>query len=208
VGGGVAGPLGRNHLAIEDITLAWMCDQVDGLLSFDEEESRNILGEIKEKVEWGVTMEKDPTGFLYTLGVAGSSILRTPGSYHKAPASKISKLEDDYITNETMHSSIKLLIDDPEAKYFPKTLEARTALNMVKIPRWEFIDNSESGQGAFWSRPAVKHKLGRTTINIKEHVIKEWHNRNNFEAKLLPVAVQDRLNRRNRGELEKLYRNS
>ncbi|PMD19920.1 hypothetical protein NA56DRAFT_574685, partial [Hyaloscypha hepaticicola] len=35
VGGGVAGPLGRNRLAIEDITLAWMCDQVDGLLTFD-----------------------------------------------------------------------------------------------------------------------------------------------------------------------------
>jgi hypothetical protein len=182
-----------------------MCDQVDGLLTFDEEESSNILGEIKEKVGWGVKIDKDPTGFLYTLGVAGSSMLRTPGSYHKVPVSKTSKPEDGHTTNETIHPSIKLLIDDPDAEYFPKALDAHTDLKMVKIPRWRFIDNSESGRGAFWHRPAVKDKLGNTTINIKEHVIKAWYNRNNFEARLLPRAVQDRLYRRNHEELGKLY---
>jgi hypothetical protein len=213
VGGGYAGPVERNHLAIEDITLAWMCDQVDGLLAFDEEESRNILGEIKEKVEWGVTMEKDPTGFLYTLGVAGSSISRTPGAYHKVLANKALKPDDDYTTNETMHPSIKLLIDDPDANYFPKALDARTTLKMVTTPRWKFIDYSKSGQGAFWQRPAVQSKLGRakTTrreLNIKEHVIKERNDGNNFEAKLLPVAVRDMLYRRNREELHHLNKNS
>jgi len=211
VGGGVAGPLGRNHLAIEDITLAWMCDQVDGLLTFDEEESRNILGEIKEKVEWGVTMEKDPTGFLYTLGVAGSSISRTPGSYHKVHANKTLTADDDYTTNETIHPSIKLLIEDPEANYFPKALDARTTLNMVKIPRWKFVDNSECGQGALWRRPAGQNKLGKTSraeLDIKEHVIKEWKGRNNFEARLLPVAVRDKLYWRNRDELDNVHQKS
>jgi Uncharacterized alpha/beta hydrolase domain (DUF2235) len=212
VGGGVAGPVGRNHLAIEDITLAWMCDHVDGILTFDEEESRNILGEIKENVEWGVTMEKDPTGFLYTLGVAGSSIPRTPGSYHKVLANRVSKSDGDNTTNETMHPSIKLLIDDPEVNYFPKALDARTTLNMVTTPRWKFVDYSESGWGAVWTRPSVKQRSGKLLtarpaqqeISIKEHVIKECNDRNNFEAKLLPVAVRDMLYRRNREELDHL----
>jgi hypothetical protein len=46
---------------------------VDGLLTFDEEESSNVPGEIKEKVKRDVTIDKDPTGLLFTLGVAGSS---------------------------------------------------------------------------------------------------------------------------------------
>jgi hypothetical protein len=204
VGGGVAGPLSRDHLAIEDITLAWMCDQVDGLLTFDEEASRNILGEIKEHVKWGVARENDPTGFLYNLSVAGGSLLlRTPGSYHKRPGShKISRPEE-YTTNETMHPSIKLLIDQPGADYFPAALDSRTVLKMVKVPRWKFIDKSESGQGAVWTRPRTIS--GKAAIEVKEHVIKERPDRSNFEAKLLPVAVQDILYRRNLEEFDRMY---
>jgi Uncharacterized alpha/beta hydrolase domain (DUF2235) len=203
VGGGVAGPLGRTYLAIEDITLAWMCDQVDGLLTFDDKVSRNILGEIKENVKWGVARENDPTGFLYNLSVAGGSLLlRAPGSYHKGTAHKKTKSEE-YTTNETMHPSIKLLIDQPGANYFPAALDSRTTLKMVKIPRWSFIDKSISGQGAFWTRPCTTP--GKAAIEVKEHIIKERPDRNNFEAKLLPVAVQDMLYRRNLEEFDKMY---
>jgi hypothetical protein len=205
VGGGVAGPLGRAHLAIEDITLAWMCDQVDGLLTFDEEVSRNILGEIKGNMKWGVTRENDPTGGIWNLSVAGGRlVLRTPGSYHKGPTHKTSTSEE-YATNETIHPSIKLLIDVPEANYFPAALDARINSNKLKIPRWKFIDKSESGEGGFWDRPAVP---GMASITIKEHVIKERPDRNNFEAKLLPVAVQDMLYRRNLEEFDKMYASS
>jgi hypothetical protein len=190
VGGGVAEPLGRHHLAIEDITLAWMCDQVDGLLTFDEQVSRNVLGEIKENVKWGVTRENDPTGGIWNLSVAGGRfVLRTPGSYHKEPTYKTSAPE----------------VDIPEANYFPAALNARTNSNQLKIPKWNFIDKSESGEGGFWERPAVP---GMTSIAIKEHVIKERPDRNNFEARLLPVRVQDMLYRRNLEEFDKMYASS
>lgn len=203
VGGGVAGPLGRNRLAIEDITLAWMCDQVDGLLTFDEEASRNILGEIKGNVKWGVTRENDPTDFLWKLSVAGGSLLlRTPGSYHRGLARKTSKVEE-YTTNETMHPSVKLLIDDPGANYFPAALDSRTTLKMAKIPKWKFIDKSESGQGALWTRLCTK--AGKDAIEVKEHVIKERPDMNNFEVKLLPIAVQDMLYRRNLEDFDKMF---
>jgi len=203
VGGGVVGPVGRNHLAVEDITLAWMCDQIDGLLTFDVEASKNILGEIKENVKWGLSRESDPSGGIWNLSVAGgNSILRTPGSYHNRQAPKTSNSEG-YTTNETMHPSIKLLIDNPEAKYFPPALDSRTSMKMVKTPKWKFIDKSESGQGASWTRPCKKPE--KAVIEIKEHVIRERPGRNNFEAKLLPVAVQDMLHRRNLEEFEKMY---
>ena len=202
VGGGVAGPLGRNHLAIEDITLAWMCDQVDGLLTFDEEESRNILGEIKEDVKWGVTMEKDPTGWLYTLGVAGSSIPRTPGSYRYTLDNKVSEENGACSTNETIHPSVKLLIDDPEAHYFPKGLDVQNSSNLVQTPRWIFEDEVQSGHGAFWTRPA--DDSGNTKIKLKEHVIMDEHDSNNFEANLLPLSVRNKLYWRNRRELDRL----
>ena len=203
MGGGVVGPVGRNHLAVEDITLAWMCDQIDGLLTFDVEASKNILGEIKENVKWGLSRESDPSGGIWNLSVAGgNSILRTPGSYHNRQAPKTSNSEG-YTTNETMHPSIKLLIDNPEAKYFPPALDSRTSMKMVKTPKWKFIDKSESGQGASWTRPCKKPE--KAVIEIKEHVIRERPGRNNFEAKLLPVAVQDMLHRRNLEEFEKMY---
>jgi hypothetical protein len=203
VGGGVAGPLGRNHLAIEDITLAWMCDQVDGLLTFDEVTPRNILGEIKENSKWSAMRENDPTDFLWNLSVAGGSLLlRTPGSYHTGPMDKSSKPEEN-TTNETIHPSVKLLIDDHEANYYPAALEARTTLKTLKIPRWKFVDKSETGQGALWTRPSTKP--GKPAIEIREYVIKERPDRNNFEVKLLPVAVQDMLYRRNLEEFDRMY---
>jgi len=203
VGGGVAGPVDRNHLAIDDITLAWMCDQIDGLLTFDEEASINILGEIKESVKWGVLRESDPSGGIWNLSVAGgNSVLRTPGSYHKRQAQKTLK-SDGYTTNETMHPSIKLLIDEPSANYFPPALDSRKYLRMVKTPRWKFVDKSKSGQGAIWTQPSTKP--GKDVIEIKEHIIRERPDRNNFEAKLLPVAVQDMLHRRNLEEFDKMY---
>lgn len=208
VGGGVAGPVGRNHLAIEDVALAWMCDQVDGLLQFDEEQAKNILGRIEEDAEWGVVREKDPTGILYTLSIAGGSALRTPGSYHQDHANPWSH---HCTTNETMHPSIKLLIDDKEAKYFPKALEERTSWNGISVPKWHYIDLWKEGQGAFWVRdPGAcgPGELPRTqssrAINIKEYVIQERDNMNNFEAGLLPAVVKEKLYRRNREELEQV----
>jgi hypothetical protein len=192
---------------VEDITLAWMCDQVDGLLTFDEEESRNILGEMKENVKWSVMRESDPTGGFWNLSVAGGSVLqRTPGSYHKSTADTSKKAE--FTTNETIHPSVKLLIDNLEGDYFPLGLESTTTLKMVKIPRWKFVDKSGSGQGAVWTRPTVLSKSGKSTIEVKEHVIRERPDGNNFEAKLLPVAVQDMLNRRNLEEFDKMYQSS
>ena len=202
VGGGVAGPVGRNHLAVEDVTLAWMCDQIDGILTFDEEASKNIMGEIKENVKWALSRESDPSGGIWNLSVAGgNSVLRTPGSYSKGHTRTLNP--ERYTTNETMHPSIKLLIDNPEAKYFPPALDSRTSLKMLKLPKWKFIDQSESGEGASWIRPSTKS--GKAVIEIKEHVIRERPDRNNFEARLLPVAVQDMLHRRNLEEFDKMY---
>ena len=206
VGGGVAEPLGRSHLAIEDITLAWMCDQVDGLLTFDWNVSRNVLGEIRENVKWGVTREDDPSGGIWNLSVAGGrSLRRTPGSYHKKPNHKRWKSRREYTTNETIHPSVKLLVNVPEANYFPLGLDCGTTWKMLRIPRWNYIDKSDTGEGGFWTRSAV---LGKPSITIKEHVVRERPDKINFEAKLLPVAVQDMLHRRNLAEYDKMYASS
>lgn len=207
VGGGVAGPAGRNYLAVEDVTLAWMCDQVDGLITFDEEESRNILGEVEENVKWSLWRESDPTGGIWNLSVAGGSVQqRAPGSYHQSLPGALKT--EQITTNETIHPSAKLLIDDSKGTYFPLGLDSRTTLKMIKVPRWKFVDKSDSGQGAVWTRPAVHAKSGKGMIEVREHVIKERLDRNNFEAKLLPVAVQDMLYRRNLDEFDKMYQSS
>jgi hypothetical protein len=34
---------GGNTCSVEDLTLAWMCDHVDGLISFDEKAAQSLL---------------------------------------------------------------------------------------------------------------------------------------------------------------------
>jgi hypothetical protein len=129
-----------------------------------------------------------------------------PGSFHQLSPRALNT--EEVATNEMIHPSVKLLIDDSESTYFPLGLDSRTTLKMVKIPRWKFVGKSDSGQGAVWTRPAAHAKSGKGAIEVKEHIIKERPDRNNFEAKFLLVAVQDMLYRRNLEEFDKMYQSS
>ncbi|OJD34121.1 peptidoglycan binding domain containing protein [Diplodia corticola] len=82
---------------IHEVTLAWMCDQVNGLLKFDDDAVRDMLlrnGEARG--DWAACKETDMLKYLkvFNLNSFGGSRTRTPGRYFEEQ------------TNETIHPSV------------------------------------------------------------------------------------------------------
>ncbi|EKG14295.1 protein of unknown function DUF2235 [Macrophomina phaseolina MS6] len=211
---------------MHDVTLAWMCDQVDGLLRFDPEACEKILfKQDPDRVKWASAFETDMgivLGLLFTWGVAGGVRRRTPGLYN------LHNAEWKVRTNETMHPSVQYRIEATKGRlnhYFPPALKQHIASwwpswNMEpRAPRWEFRENKD-GKGAKWVRPAVPHfwlYKASEQLEIPEWVIREVglhdHRKNesapdqhkhekeahriNFEARLLPPEFKKRLEKRN-----------
>lgn len=187
-----------------------MCDQIDGLISFDLEAASLTLNKWEPENSWSAEMTTDPITAFYSTDLAGGSHHRTPGSYHHDELNKEEPdPEKDNSTVERMHPCVQLRIEMKDYNYNPKSLSERKPWFKRHTPKWTFVDRSTIGDGARWVRPKVEAQKTlfasyplENQIEIKEHIIKEISGKNNFEVNLLPHAVRDRLNHRNRKELE------
>jgi hypothetical protein len=204
-GGGTATTSAIPEVSIQHISLAWMCDQVDGLLTFDEEAIQFFLPQVETAADWAAAMTADPCSFFYSLNVGGSSKHRTPGSYHKVLENEVEDPEVEFITKERMHPAIQLLIEKEGQSYYPKALAARKCWTSQSTPKWDFKDKADIGKGALWHRPLMEKTRNifareplQREIQIREHVIRTRQGAHNFEARLLPAAVKERLDHRNR----------
>jgi hypothetical protein len=112
-----------------------------------------------------------------------------------------------FVTNEKMHPSISLRINDKSAKYYPKALKAyKVGWSLKERPKWVYVDEGE-GEGAVWKRPLVQEKKGfiglgkqslQREIDLKEWIVEERPGMMNFEVRLLPTKVRELLDKRNR----------
>ncbi|TVY83337.1 Uncharacterized protein LSUE1_G002072 [Lachnellula suecica] len=200
---------GGTTASVEDLTLAWMCDQVDGLISFDDRAAQVLFPKFPLTPDWSATMSPDSCSWLYSLNIAGSSIRRTPGSYHKILENEQPDPDTERVTKERIHPSIQLRIEEQGTNYFPAAFKAKGGLATPKTPNWQFEDMG-NGDGATWTRPATPKQPGmflgswppQREIKIKEHIFKERRERINFEVRLLQKAVKEKLYRRNQKELD------
>lgn len=210
IGGGWYTSATENQKNIDQYSLAWMCDQIDGLVSFDLEAASLTLQKVEDKVPYSAAMTDDPITSFYSTDIGGGSHHRTPGSYHHGELTKEDPdPEKDNSTVERMHPCVQLRIESKELyNYYPKALDEHKHWYSRKTPKWTFVDRSTIGDGARWVRSKVEAQKVlfssyplENQIEIKEHIIKEFPGQNNFEASLLPEDVKERLNHRNRKEL-------
>lgn len=209
IGGGWFTSATENQRNIDQHSLAWMCDQIDGLVSFDLEAAELTLPKVDPTAQWSGAMTVDPITTFYSTDLGGGSKHRTPGSYHHGELTKEEPdPEKDNSTVERMHPCVQLRIEAQEYGYFPKALDERKAWFSINTPRWTFVDRSNIGDGARWVRPKIEAQKKwlktlplENQIEIKEHIIKEIPGMNNFEVGLLPKEVKEKLDHRNRNEL-------
>jgi len=186
-----------------------MCDQIDGLVSFDLEAAGLTIQKVEPTVPYSAAMTDDPITSFYSTSIGGGSHRRTPGSYHHGELTKEEPdPEKDNSTVERMHPCVQLRIEAKEYNYNPKALDVHKSWFGKNTPKWTFVDRSNIGDGARWVRPKVDAQKSlfalfplENQIEIKEHIIKEIPGKNNFEITLLPLEVKERLNHRNRNEL-------
>lgn len=215
IGGGWYTSAAENQRNIDNYSLAWMCDQIDGLVSFDLEAAGLTIQKVEPTAAWSGFMTADPITAFYSTDIGGGSHHRTPGSYHHGQLNEEDPdPEKDNSTIERMHPSVQLRIEAKEYNYYPKSLDERKSLFGIRKPKWTFVDRSTIGDGARWVRDKVEPQKRlfasaplENRIEIKEHIIKEIPGKNNFEASLLPKEVKERLMHRNRKELENPTRN-
>ncbi|KAF4629330.1 hypothetical protein G7Y89_g8814 [Cudoniella acicularis] len=171
-----------NQLAhsISQISLAWMCDQIDGLVTFREDVGLVFLPDPEPNLDWMARKTKDPMTRFYQLNTGGGSHLRTPGTYNRKDlilsitdeGKEINESEkegsqdiSDQHTRERMHPSIRLLME-ATAKYGPKGSGPAPkkhydppAFHQVKSMTWSEVspgwkhENRGTGDGVYWSRP-------------------------------------------------------
>ncbi|KAF4539197.1 Cysteine synthase a [Lasiodiplodia theobromae] len=118
---------------MHEVTLAWMCDQVDGLLSFDEATVEYILlRHGKNRHNWASCKEFDMMHilFFFRLILFGGSRTRKPGRYYRS----------DVQTNESIHPS------QGKAKWVRKEVQPvllKASQDRVELPEWIIRQSSE-----------------------------------------------------------------
>lgn len=196
---------------IDDITLAWMCDQIDGLLAFDESAIEHVLLDNRGWKEnryyrpddWAVGEIKDPYGTVYKMSMGGGHKLRTPGQYY---------LEEDkdnnYVTNETIHPSVRYRMSGNGGSYKPAVFctEHKNIDGSIYSHAWKYEDKKD-GAGAEWVKPSTEKIPGRIwgewvskrdEVRLKEWVIRRRSGRwTNFEFIVTPETVHKELTARN-----------
>ncbi|OJD29619.1 peptidoglycan binding domain containing protein [Diplodia corticola] len=212
IGGGTTDNKSTQTSGIDQITLAWMCDQVDGLLEFDKTACKALLfkDELSSgRTEWAEEDTHDSIGW-YKLPAAGGDVVRTPGMYKKKLANKTcARKKGDFVTNETVHPSVRWRMSK-KTNYNPPAFKEHFGVLQTNGPAWEYKeldDHNESGNGAWWVRPEVPEKKsliwgtadGERIVKLDEWWIREVQDpdRLNLEWNLLPHAVQDTLSTRN-----------
>ncbi|KAK8250945.1 hypothetical protein HDK77DRAFT_480857 [Phyllosticta capitalensis] len=68
---------------IDELSLAWMCDQVDGMLAFNDRAVKRFLGrKCEAKNSWATGKIVDTTTMASRWPMSGGDAVRTPGGYH------------------------------------------------------------------------------------------------------------------------------
>lgn len=129
---------------IDQISLAWMCDQIDGLVTFHKHVAYAFLPEAHNAIDWKWTArgQKDAMTQMYALNTGGGSQYRSPGIYqlphteeeversakkeapgffskvfggHKQPEKPVGVvIPPRRFTRERIHPSVQLLMDATE----------------------------------------------------------------------------------------------
>lgn len=189
----------ENAHKISQLSLAWMCDQIEGLVTFHEH-AREEFFPNKNLATWTARMSKDPFNWGYYMNTGGGSKLRTPGTYSRSDLNPSEKTDAVQHTRERMHPSVKLLQD--------ATGVTSDALKETSAtPAWEFIKNPQ-GNGAKWIRPRIKGSSKTLfssaveevrELELDEHIIKP----RGFEDWILTKQARETLMARNALLLEK-----
>ncbi|KAH6681674.1 hypothetical protein B0J14DRAFT_220477 [Halenospora varia] len=157
--------------SISQISLAWMCDQIDGLVTFRPDVGMAFLPDPEPLTDvWMARKTTDPMTKFYSTNTGGGSHLRTPGIYNRTDliltvgndGEEINENEkqggqkvNDQHTRERMHPSIRLLMeatsqfkpkgDNPNKAqcYNPPALDKSGS-----TPAWTFAHNHKVGHGA------------------------------------------------------------
>lgn len=189
VGGGTTSGT-KDSSEVDEVALAWMCDQADGLLTFDRAMVEYYLKpwntRAVDSVEsWGAGDLEDSCGVSYRLNVAGGSVYRTPGMY--LPDAKPLEGADGNMvspTKEQFHPLIRhrwdALKNKPDGyRYDPPALQKSSI-----SPTWTY---EESEEGAVWVRPAMPKSKGwlGTYPEEPEVRIPEYH---------IPAEVTGKIN--------------
>lgn len=184
---------------ISQLSLAWMCDQIDGLVTFHEHCREEFFPQNKLE-KWTVRMSADPFNWGYYMNTGGGSKLRTPGTYSRSDLHPSITSDVVQHTRERMHPSVRLLQIATEV-----TSDALKRTNLT--PAWEFIENS-AGNGARWIRPKIEGSPKTLfssgveeirALELDEHIIKPG----GFEERLLTEQARTELMARNAALLKK-----
>jgi hypothetical protein len=218
----------------DQISLAWMCDQVEGLVTFHKDVAYAFLPGASIE-NWTAKMSADPMKSYYWLNIGGGSIARAPGTYNRADllttynkkgeVVPLKENEDiDQHTRERIHPSVKMLIDatkqnsrpyNPAA--FAETWNLYGKGNTLLGPKWEHGTNPNrdiGGSGFCWRRPELlptkatffsSEVHGNREIRLEEHVIIDrGEGYHNFEARLLTDRAKQDLERSNAKAIPKI----
>ncbi|KAL1615847.1 hypothetical protein SLS56_011649 [Neofusicoccum ribis] len=142
IGGGTTDRSSKDESGIDEITLAWMCDQVDGYLKFDADACEKLLFS-RKKSRWAKKTTKDQIGW-YWLPVAGGNVYRTPGQYRKNLKNEnCAKGHGDNVTNETVHPSVRYRIDNSR-NYDPPAFKRHSGWINTEGQAWKPRDYLKS----------------------------------------------------------------
>lgn len=164
---------------IDDIALAWMCDQLEGLLAFDTDAAERILfspssdSSPSPSTTWALGTNVDLMKIMLPLflNVAGGSHARTPGQYRKdLRAEEERAAPRDFATNESVHPCVRHRVEGfaraavpykPVPFFPPQQQSSSHGLSQQQpAPQWRWEESMNrggepDGLGAKWVRPGV-----------------------------------------------------
>ncbi|KAJ5035106.1 uncharacterized protein L3040_008367 [Drepanopeziza brunnea f. sp. 'multigermtubi'] len=116
VGGGAKTDTQESQRRIDTGSLAWMCDQIDGLVSFSPEAADLMLPPVNPDAVWQLDSEK-------------------AGELPQGASDRKVDPEEEFSTRERMHTSIQLRIEMGKRGYDPKTLDAKGGTEGDNTPK-------------------------------------------------------------------------
>ncbi|KAB2576369.1 hypothetical protein DBV05_g4998 [Lasiodiplodia theobromae] len=170
IGGGntLANAWMPDNTDIDDIALAWMCDQLEGLLAFDTKAAERILfsppdtssspsssspspSNTQQQQQWALGTNIDLMTLMppLRLAVAGGSHARTPGQYRKdLRADEERAAPRDFATNESVHPCVRHRVEGfarAAVPYRPAPFFPPQQQQQQLAPQWRWEESTKHG---------------------------------------------------------------